>query len=164
MRDPFLKCRRLWGSHMLPLISQHCTLTPPLYGATTKQDRQPVWVWGTTEQQELLWGWTWRHPDFICSFSILRLWKFFLLTCFVPLSLEKCIGFMEGASKSHLTLLTSQHCFTREVSANIYNKIFFTLVQPMILLFFSCCDKGSSHRWPFELGREEAEKPVRKKN
>lgn len=65
---------------------------------------------------------------------------------FCPICLEKCIGFMEGASKSHLTLLTSQHCFTREVSANIYNKNFFTLVQPMILLFFSCCDKGSSHR------------------
>lgn len=37
---------------------------------------QAVWVWGPTKQQELLWGWTWRRPDFICYLSILRLWKF----------------------------------------------------------------------------------------
>lgn len=57
----------------------------------------------------------------------------------------------------------SQHCSTRQVSASIYNKNLLILVQPMILLLLSCCDKGSSRRWPFELGREEAEKPVRKR-
>lgn len=38
---------------------------------------QAVWVWVRTEQQELLWGWTWGPPDCICSLSILRLWEFF---------------------------------------------------------------------------------------
>ena len=73
-------------------------------------------------------GWTWRNPEFICPLSMLRLWKFFSPDPYViPLHLEKYIQrFMESASKSDLTLsisskYLSELCFTREVSANVYN-------------------------------------------
>lgn len=128
----------------------------------TNKAGQAVWVWGRAQ------GWTWRHPDSIRSLSILRLWKFFLLTCFVPLCLEKSIGLMEGASKSHPTLpylpLPPSTASQDKSVPNICNKTLLTLLQPTILLLFRCCDKGSNCRWPFQLGREGTEKAVRKKH
>lgn len=101
---------------------------------------------------------------------MLRLWKLFLLTWWLFHCVWKNAQDSWRVFQSLISLSTppvanppSQYCFTKEVSANAYNKNLLTLLHPMILLLFSCCDKGSSCRWPFELGREEAEKASEEK-
>lgn len=80
---------------------------------------------------------------------------------------------MESASKSDLTLnisstYLSEHCFTWEVSANIYNKTLTTLLLPIILLLFSfdssIATKGVAIADLLNWAGKKQGKPVRKKN
>lgn len=98
-----------------PHAASHLPALYPYSSSLCRNNKagQAVWVWGRTEQQELLWGWTWRPPDFICSLSMLSCGSFFsrpILLHYVWRNAQDktSIGFMEGASKSHLTLHTSR--------------------------------------------------------
>lgn len=150
MRDPFLKCRR-------PEEATCCLSSPstvPLLLLFVLQQQSKAGCVGLgqergTEQQEL-WGQTQGNPDFIRSLSMLRLWKLFLLTWWLFHCVWKNAQDSWRVFQSLISLSTppapnppSQYCFTREVSANVYNKNLLTLLHPMILLLFSCCDKGS---------------------
>lgn len=129
---------------MLFFISQHCTLTPPLYIEITKQDR--LYVSGEGEGNR---GVVTMETDLEKSRFHLLPFHAKIVEVFSPdpfvisLCLEKYIeGLMESASKSNLTLkisstYLSEHCFTWEVSANTYNKTLMTLLLPIILLLFS---------------------------
>lgn len=94
---------------MLPLISQHCTLTPPLCIATTKQGR--LCGSGAGEGNRAAGA-----VGMDLGKSRLHLLPFHAKVVealspdlvVVPLCLEKCTGFMESVPKSHLALHTSR--------------------------------------------------------
>lgn len=160
---------------MLFFISQHCTLTPPLYIEITKQDRLCVSEEGEGNRGAVTMGMDLEKSRFhLFSFHAKIVEVFSPDPFVIPLCLEKYIeGFMESASKSNLTLkisstYLSEHHFTSGVSSKVYNKTLRTLLLLIILLLFSFASsvvtKGIAVADFLNWAGTKQRKPVRKKN